>query len=311
MPTRITIAGDIGSGKTTVARTLAERVGVEALSTGGIQRQLAFARGITTLELNKLAENDGSIDHEIDGYLKKLPDGNLVVESRMAWHFVPDTLKVFLYVVPQEAARRIFDAGRNDEIYKGLDDALAYIAERRRSEIARFKKYYNVNIDDLRNYDLVVDTTYGKPAAIADMIMRPQESRFPPSILVNPRNLIPTQNIRDLKPDVVEGVSASIKAGGFDADRPIMAVYVDHAFYVTDGHKRAAAAVRQALDYVPIMLVAAEDEASIRGLSARQYVQDTVRDSWIYDWENALGFRYDHAIWRSPAGTALSKKDGR
>src|SRR5580704_1835887 len=37
MAFRITIAGDIGSGKSTIAKRLAELAGVEPLSTGGIQ----------------------------------------------------------------------------------------------------------------------------------------------------------------------------------------------------------------------------------------------------------------------------------
>ena len=107
MPLRVTIAGDIGSGKSTVAKRLAELVGVDALSTGGIQRQLAQKRGLTVLELNKLAEEDASIDRDIDSYLMGLSPGDLVVESRMAWHFVPDTLKTYLYISDKAAARRI------------------------------------------------------------------------------------------------------------------------------------------------------------------------------------------------------------
>ena len=80
MAFRITIAGDIGSGKSTIAKRLAELARVEPLSTGGIQRQLAQARGLSVLELNKLAEQDPSIDKEIDGYLLALPLGELVVE---------------------------------------------------------------------------------------------------------------------------------------------------------------------------------------------------------------------------------------
>ena len=52
MPFRITIAGDIGSGKSTVAKKLADWLGVEPHSTGGIQRQLAQQRGLSVLELS-------------------------------------------------------------------------------------------------------------------------------------------------------------------------------------------------------------------------------------------------------------------
>src|SRR6516164_7572426 len=170
---RITIAGDIGSGKTTIARELARHAEVEMCSTGGIQRQLAAARGISTLELNRLAETDPSIDREIDHYLKTLPDGDLVVESRMAWRFVPNTKKIFLYVLKHEAASRILRANRHDESYQLLDDAVHQISERRKSEVKRFKKYYDVNIDNLRNYDRVIDTTFASPKSVAERILTP------------------------------------------------------------------------------------------------------------------------------------------
>ena len=138
MPFRITIAGDIGSGKSTVAKKLADWLGVEPLSTGGIQRQLAQQRLLSVLELNKLAEEDPSIDREIDGYLMRLPDGELVVESRMAWHFVPNTLKLYLYISDGAAARRIIGAQRIDEDYGTIANAAQPIMARRRSEINRF-----------------------------------------------------------------------------------------------------------------------------------------------------------------------------
>src|SRR5579863_5521381 len=63
---RITIAGDIGSGKTTVARLLSRQVGAPWLSTGAIQRKMAAARGVSVLQLNKMAECDPGIDRAID-----------------------------------------------------------------------------------------------------------------------------------------------------------------------------------------------------------------------------------------------------
>ena len=298
MAVRITIAGDIGSGKTTVARTVAERLRVEPLSTGGIQRQLAMARGITTLELNRLAETDGSIDEEIDNYLKRLPAGDLVVESRMAWHFVPYTRNIFLYIVRHKAAQRILVANRNDEVYQNLGDATTYIARRRQSEVLRFEKYYSVNIDDLRNYDLLIDTSFRSPGEIAHNILTHGKLNFRPTILLDPRNLVPTQGIRDLNPHVVEQILEAIRSRGFDHGHAISTIYVNHTFYITDGHNRVAAAIKAGIDFVPLKLLASEDEDYISGLSARSYVRDSVSDSGIYDWEDVVGFKYEYPIWR-------------
>ena len=68
----ITISGMLGSGKSTVAKLLAECLGWDYYSTGNAQREIAAKRGMTTLELNRLADTDPSIDKEIDGVFIKI-----------------------------------------------------------------------------------------------------------------------------------------------------------------------------------------------------------------------------------------------
>jgi CMP/dCMP kinase len=297
---RITIAGDIGSGKTTIARELARRVAVVMRSTGGIQRQLAAARGITTLELNRLAETDSSIDNQIDNYLKTLPNGNLVVESRMAWRFVPNTKKIFLYVLKHEAANRILRANRDDESYRLLDDAVFQISERRKSEVKRFKKYYHVNIDNLRNYDRVIDTTLASPESVVERILRPDLLQNNPGIWLNPRNLVPTQGTTHLNDQKMRELASSIAKTGIDESRPIAVLYVNHAFFIVDGHARAGAAIRLGLEFVPLTLRACEDEPYLSGSTARSFVESAVTESMIRAWEKAMNFHYPHPIWRLP-----------
>ena len=306
---RITVAGDIGSGKTTIARELASHAAAEMYSTGGIQRQLAAARGITTLDLNRLAETDPSIDDQIDSYLKNLPAGNLVVESRMAWRFVPGTKKIFLYVLKQAAAERILRANRQDESYSLLDDAVLQISERRKSEIKRFGKYYGVNIDDLRNYDRVIDTTYASPQAVVDRILKPDSLKERPGIWLNPRNLVATRGMRHVDQQRLLEIARRIAESGFLEDHPLDALYVDHTFFVADGHARFAAAVRLNLEYVPLRLLACEGEPYRAGLTARRFVEQAVNETMVRDWESAMGFRYPHPIWRiQPTGLQVPAK---
>jgi CMP/dCMP kinase len=297
---RITIAGDIGSGKSTIAKRLADQAGVDPLSTGGIQRQLAQRRGLTVLELNKLAETDPRIDEEIDGYLKALPAGDLVVESRMAWHFVPDTLKVYLYISDRAAARRILGAQRSDEDYRSIPDPTLPILARRESEIIRFKKYYDVDIDNLLNYDLVIDTTFASVDDVAGQITRFEEAAGKPMCFVDPRNLVPTQGIR--QSGQLGEVEDDMRRHGFDPAKPVRTLYVDHVFYILDGHARVAAAVRTGTKFVSCLIAASNDEVHAGGGSARQYVTNAVREALISDWEKAVGFRYPEDIWKARAG---------
>jgi CMP/dCMP kinase len=298
MPLRITIAGDIGSGKTTVARRLAGMIGVEPLSIGSIQRQLAQARGVSTLELNQLAETDTTIDREIDSYQMNLPPGNVVAEARLAWHFIADTLKVYLYISDYEAARRIVRAKRSDETYESSDPLESIIA-RRRSEASRFQKYYGVDIDDLNNYDLVIDTTQASiDEVVRKVYKRARHIHNEREIWISPQSLVPTQGIRDLSSDSVDQVEGEIIAHGYETLHDVSALYVDHVFYILDGHARVAAAIRNKLTFVPVRIVASDDQPYVKELSARQYIQDAVNDSRVNDWEDAVGFKFRDRIWQ-------------
>ena len=88
----------------------------------------------------------------------------------MAWHFVPGSFKLHLLVDIEVAAKRIMDENRGTEKYPTLADAVEKIKARKTSENKRYTEKYNVNPDDLANYDLVVDTTYATPEEICDLI---------------------------------------------------------------------------------------------------------------------------------------------
>ena len=63
-------------------------------------REIAAKRGITLLELSKLAETDRSIDKELDNYQIQLgkDEDNFIIDARLGWHFIPDSIKIFLDV---------------------------------------------------------------------------------------------------------------------------------------------------------------------------------------------------------------------
>jgi cytidylate kinase len=171
----ITISGDIGSGKSTTGKLLAKKMGYGYLSTGAIQRQIAEEMGLTTLELNLLTESRKDIDDKIDSYTKALNDSseNYIVDSRLAWHFIPNSFKVFLLCEDEIAAQRISKDNdrKSDDQDLPVIELLAKIKERRKSEKRRFKKIYDIDFEDLSNYDLVVDSAYFYPEQTADMII--------------------------------------------------------------------------------------------------------------------------------------------
>ncbi|HLA25109.1 MAG TPA: AAA family ATPase [bacterium] len=151
----IAIAGPIGVGKSTVAEGLAARLGYRVISGGEVFRDLARERGISVTDVNKLAEHDPTLDRELDRRQAELARaGDCVVESRLAGWMVASDLKVWLRAPVQVRAARV---ARREGL--GAEAARADLIERERSEWARYKASYNVDIDDLSPYHLVIDTT--------------------------------------------------------------------------------------------------------------------------------------------------------
>lgn len=171
----ITINGHLGSGKSTVCSLLKEKHGFDVFSTGTIQRQLARKRNMTTLDFNKLSENDCSIDHYIDRTVVEFAENNkgelVVFDSRLAWHFVPNSFKVRLTIHPIVAAERIVPNRRSmEESYDSIEDAINLLSERQKSEALRYKSIYNIDVDNPNNYDFIVDTGQLTPEEVANTI---------------------------------------------------------------------------------------------------------------------------------------------
>ncbi|MEY4202434.1 MAG: hypothetical protein RL013_135 [Bacteroidota bacterium] len=173
--TKITLTGDLGSGKSAVSSILCEKTGFEYLSTGRIQRKIAEDMGVDTLELNRLADTDPSIDERIDSVFISLahdPKG-YVVDSRMAWFFIPGSFKVYLQTDVRVAAQRIMnDPNRNREQYASEDEAVEKILARKASENARFLSKYGADCANLNNFDLVIDTTNKTREEVAELIIQ-------------------------------------------------------------------------------------------------------------------------------------------
>jgi cytidylate kinase len=164
----ITIAGKLGSGKSSTAKKVAEILGYEHKSTGDFMRQIADRRGVSLLELNKIAETDLSVDKELDD--RNIEVGkmnNIVLDSRLGFYFISDSFKVFLELDPEIASERILkdkesNSNRNKETIEQFNtkESIAdKIKQRLLSERKRYKDLYNIeNHTDHSNFDLVIDT---------------------------------------------------------------------------------------------------------------------------------------------------------
>ncbi len=153
----IAVSGPPGSGKTTYAKRLAEDLGLEFYSAGGFFRELARRRGLTLLELNRLAATDPSIDLEIDRMTYEVGlKGGAVIEGHLVAWILRDVADVKIYVTaPLEVRVRRIAARDGVPVNVALRETL----ERERLHRLRFLDYYGVDISDLSIFDLVIDTS--------------------------------------------------------------------------------------------------------------------------------------------------------
>lgn len=180
----ITLSGLPGSGKTTIAAMLAERLGVPWYSMGDLRGKMAQERGITIDQLNAIGESEAFTDKEVDDYQAKLGKSGdpFVIDGRLSWHFIPHAFKAFLSVEPAEGARRVFQAqqahAREDEReYASQGEAEAALRARNESDRRRYEKYYGVDPFKRDNYDLWIDTSALTPQQIVEAILEAVEKK--------------------------------------------------------------------------------------------------------------------------------------
>jgi cytidylate kinase len=286
MNQKVSISGELGSGKTSVAREIAAVTGQRIVSGGDIHRAFAESHGISTVELNLLAERDPEIDDQIDGEWRRLADTdeNLIFDSRLAWHFVPTSLAITLIVDSRVAASRLF-SGRSSSVEKYADEVEAGLGvfQRQESERRRFLEKYGVDTWRLANYDLVIDTTRADIPTVSSLILKKLGGvELGSRVFVDPRRIYPTERVTVLSRD-----SDSAQNG-------IRVVYARPFFAVLEGHDALSKALRSDDSIVPVTVEAEDSEPipSAGGLTARDYVRGEVNRTWLHDWEDAHGFRF-------------------
>ena len=193
----ITLSGELGSGKSTVANYLISKMPFRIVSAGLLFRQLAAKHGMSAKEFNEFIESDPKYDHYVDDTMAELgrTDEKIIFDSRMAWHFVPQSFKIYLYVDVDTATERIFnDKGRVSESYSDKETARQEIIDRRKSELLRYQNFYHCNLDDYSNYDLIVDTSHATRDEVNELVYNSfkafEEGKEYTKIWLSPKSLI-------------------------------------------------------------------------------------------------------------------------
>jgi len=278
----IVMSGDIGSGKSSVATELKQLTGFDIIGTGAIQRAIASKRGLTTLELNEISRTDRSVDDEIDAYVVETGKNQdrLIMDSRLAWHFIPNAFKVFLAVDPVVGAERVFNASRHDESNPSLEITLENNLKRQTIEDLRFNQLYNIHFRKYSNYDLIIDTSYATPLAIAQKIndcfnaWLKQQSFS--SLWITPKKLLPTLTFDSISDDHQE-----------------LSIFIYKEFiYIQQGHNLVIEAHKADTDLIPAKIITEEANKLLNNGVTVEAAAHKVSLAMLKDWEEALGFKY-------------------
>ncbi len=174
----ITICGGLGSGKSSTAKAVAKELGYSHFSSGDLFRQVGVDLGISVNELNKRAETDPSIDIKTDDKVKEMgTKSKLVIDSRTAYHFIPESFKVYLELQPEIAKHRVLESLKHNALRaqseqgSHLEEVFEKMQERLQSEQRRYWDLYKINNTDKAQYNLVIDTNKNNLVQVVSIIV--------------------------------------------------------------------------------------------------------------------------------------------
>lgn len=163
----ITLSGQPGSGKTSVAKELCAKYGFVLISAGEQFRKLAAERNMSLEEFGAMCESDPSIDVDIDKRQKELSTmyPMALVEGRLAGRTINADMKIWLKTPIEVRAQRVAKR-ENISFERALDET----RNREICEITRYKKHYNIDLYDLSFYDVIIDTAKWDAAGVSSIV---------------------------------------------------------------------------------------------------------------------------------------------
>jgi cytidylate kinase len=140
------------------------------VSIGQIFRKLAEEKGLTLTQLTQLAERDPSIDLMLDSLARKEAEkGNVIIDGHAAPWLLKD-LAILRVAIVASFNIRVKRLAERDG--KPLDQVINETALREEIERRRYLKWYNIDIKDFSDFDLIINSEKFTPNEIVEIILK-------------------------------------------------------------------------------------------------------------------------------------------
>ena len=140
-----------------MGKKIAENLQLNYYSTGKAFRELAQEYRMSLEEFTQYVEDNPQIDEKLDDKIILIAKkGDVIIESQLSGHLLENIadFKILLSAPLEIRVKRI--AERDGVLY---EEALKETKLRERSELNRFKKLYQYDLENMEVYDLNIDTS--------------------------------------------------------------------------------------------------------------------------------------------------------
>lgn len=233
------------------------------------------------------------------------PNEIWIIDSRLAFHNIPESFAVRLVSNPQVAAERLFNdksRGKEDSKYISVEEAYEAREKRRIGEQKRYIKRYGVDLEDESNYDLIIDTSYSTTEDISDTILTCLDcyTKGEPFAKnwTSPKILLPLQSELDTIKDgscySLTELEEVIKEEGYKPECAIEVIEVEGIKYIIEGHHRNFASAHLKKTLVPYEIIARDDEEIIYGKQTARQRANSVRRCDLYNHEWLIDEKFSY-----------------
>jgi len=154
---KITICGLAGTGTSTLGKDLASEFDYMYVSSGDLFRAEARKHNMDLYAFEHLCKINSSYDKSLDKEIAMFgkTHDNFLVESRLAWFFIPDSFKI---QVTCNFSTRIQRIAKRDNL--SYVDAQEKTEKREQAIRDRYRRLYSLeHFDNPEHFDVVLDST--------------------------------------------------------------------------------------------------------------------------------------------------------